>query len=276
MYAIIKVNDDDIQILPKAPKDTKRIFKFPLGKTLRVDLDEGKVEGLKEYKPEGMKEKLMGAKTSLTKIYVNGQIVEEYPAVYITLAKSLDELKKSIVKEEEEDIMEEFTEARDNKNKIIQDGGAKKMNKYSKGAGYMYRKKGGANIMAIANIDSKALKAIDKAKKLKDLKGGSNCGSHHGGADFKKLQKSVLETTKGIYNISKGTVNKGMKEINSLAKKAYKYMKGGNYKQAKKELKKIQKQSKSMKKYYKGGAQCGGSSCYKGGSSCKVCKYAKK
>lgn len=272
MYVIIQINEDDIKILPSIPKkvDMKRIFKFPLGKTLRVDLDEGKVEGLSSYKPEGMKEKLIGAKTYLDKIYINGQIVEDYQATYITLASSLKELQNSIVKKE--DIMEEFTEVRDNNNKIIQDGGAKKMNYNSKGMGYMYRKKGGANPLLLNMINNNANKIIDGALDIigekingKEQKGGAG--------ELKKVKDFALNNTKKIYNISKNSVNEGMQSINNFAKNTIKFMKGGEYNKAKKEMKKIQKQCKKMKSNYKKGKMCGGSQC---GGSCKPCKYAKK
>lgn len=272
MYAIIQINDDDIQILPKAPKgENKRVFKFPFGKTLRVDLDEGKVQGLSPYKPSGMKEKIMGVK-SPAKVYINGQIVEDYPATYITLASSLKELKKSIVKEKEEEIMEEFTEVRDNNNKIIQDGGAKKMNYNSKGMGYMYRKKGGANPLILSMVNEKANKIINGALDIINKK--VNGIEQNGGAgELKKVKDFALDNTKKIYNISKNSVNTGMQLINNFAKNTIKFMKGGEYDKAKNEIKKIQKQCKKMKSNYKKGKMCGGSQC---GGKCKPCHYANK
>lgn len=277
MYAIIEIKDDDIKILPKAPKgENKRVFKFPLGKTLRVDLDEGKVEGLSYYKPDGMKEKLMGAKTSLDKIYINGQIVEDYPATYITLASSLKELENSIVQEKEEEIMEEFTEVRDKNNKKLQDGGASLKNMLSKGFGFIYRKKGGVNPLLLGMINSKANKIIDGA--LNILGDKLNGKEQKGGAgELKKVKDFALDNTKKIYNVTKNSVNAGMQLINNFAKNTIKFMKGGEYGKAKKEMEKIQKQCKKMKSNYKKGKMCGGSQC--GGSQCggcKPCQYAKK
>lgn len=277
MFAFIQVKDDDIKILPKPLKDGKKIYKFPFNKTLRVDLDLGTVEGLSPYKPESMKEKIMGAKTSSQKIYVNGQIVEEYPAVYITLAKSIDDLKKSMKKEDEEEIMEEFTELRDNKNKKLQDGGANLLNKLSKGFGFIYRKKGGVNPLMIQAMANKAMKALDSGIKIANVamqeKENFKKDNQSGGAfELKKIKKSAIDNTKKIYNMSKNTLNKGMQNINSMAANALKLMKGGQWKEANKEMKKINKQCRNMKSNYKKGKMCGGSHC----GGCKPCKYAKK
>lgn len=274
MFVIIEIQDDDIVILPKLPNkgNMNRIYKFPLGKTLRVDLDEGKVEGLESFEKyqKTIKERMMGIHTDLDKIYINGQIVEDYPATYITLHKSLEELEKSIIKEEEEEIMEEYTEVRDKNNKKIQNGGAYRLNKKSKGYGYIYRKKGGINIMSlnlIANKTKKTLSdSLDMLKKLK-VGGHSQCGGSN--LDIKEIKKSVMKNAKKIYNISKGTINEGMSSINKLAKNAFILIKGGKYEKAIETMKKIGKSCNDIKMNYKKGKYCGGYKC----NNCKYCKY---
>jgi len=281
----VKIDDYDIKILEKVKENSKRVFKFPLGKTLRVDLDEGTVEGLEEYKPSKSLLKKIFDKdsTKLNKIYIHGQIVDDYPATYITLHKSLPELEKSIIKVTDEDISEEYTEVRDKKNKIIQNGGSS----CNKRGGYMYRKKGGMNILKMTkmlnNLD-KIQEAMELQKKLKNPKKlsledlnkmaelGYNAkklveGQQMGGS---KIIKNVEKKIKEIVKLSSKKVNTGLEKINKLAKETYINYKGGNMKNFNSSFKKLDKELNKMKKIYNGGKYCGGSNC--SGNKCKYCK----
>ena len=188
---IIRVEDDDVKILPKIPTDKlSRVYKFPLNKTLRVDLDLGTVEGLKSVIPKkkGFMSKLLKKEdpetvTSLNKVYIHGQIVEDYPAIYVTISDSLEKLKESIQKVDDEDIMEDYMEVRDKNNKKIQNGGS-----WSKRGGYLYRKKGGMNIIKLAKMNL-SLDGVNRLLKKLGLKGGS-----------KMNNKELVERINNLYD----------------------------------------------------------------------------
>ena len=278
---IIKVEDDDVKILPEIPNDGNldRIYKFPLNKTLRVDLDLGTVEGLKSVIPKkkGFMSKLLKKEdpetiTSLDKVYIHGQVVEDYPAIYVTISDSLQKLKESIQKVDDEDIMEDYMEVRDKNNKKIQNGGS-----WSKRGGYLYRKKGGMNIIKLSKI-SLNLNGINKLLKKLGLKGGTKIDNKmiienkKGGKNIKNM---MINKIKNISKLSRTKLNKGFEQINKMSKTALKMFKGGSVSDLQKIIKKMNQKIISLKKKYIGGNYCGGSNhknckyCKKGGSSSK-------
>lgn len=262
---LIKVNDDDIKIISNVSKDDnlKRVYDFPLNKTLRVDLDEGKVEGLQPYqKPEGLFNKLFKKQSdNLDKVYIHGQIVEDYPAMYVTLSSSLSELKKSIQKVEDEDIMEDFMEVRDKNNKKIQQGGS-----MSKKGGYRYRKKGGMNILKLSKMMNNIKDISSKLVGLNNKKDEEQVGGS-------QLKKDIQQKMKEIIKLSSNTVNKGFEKLKKLGNDAILLFKGGSMKKFQEVIDNMKKEMMKMKKNYIGGMYCGGSQC--GGKvKCVYCKKA--
>jgi len=199
---IIRVEDDDVKILPKIPTDKlSRVYKFPLNKTLRVDLDLGTVEGLKSVIPKkkGFMSKLLKKEdpetvTSLDKVYIHGQVVEDYPAIYVTISDSLEKLKESIQKVDDEDIMEDYMEVRNKNNKKVQNGGS-----WSKRGGYLYRKKGGMNIIKLTKMNL-SLDGVNRLLKKLGLK--------RGGSLPKDIENIVMKYKKEMEKNDKNTIRR--------------------------------------------------------------------
>lgn len=268
---VVRVDSDDIVILSEVPQsnyEPSKIYNFPLGQTLRVDLDDGKIDRLKPYeKPKLglfgsiLKKKDPNSITELEKIYINGQIVEDYPAVYITLHKSLPELKQSIRKITDEDIMEEYTEARLKNNRVT------KIDDNMIGGSNCVYQNGGINIIKYLKIEKqlkdlkKLFNSINKNKKvnndlitldeetIKYFKNKINNIKNKnqiGGSDIIKLFKKIIKDTQKISN-------KTMKKINKNIKKSLVYFKGGKYLKAQKMIKESCIYCKNGKKILKGG-----------------------
>jgi hypothetical protein len=289
MIVVIRVDDDDISILPSMPKNDKKNNHFALNfdTTYYIDLDEKRVEvGRKSVKPysqrqdkPGFFKKMFGKalKTSALIIAVNQQFHKDLSNVmYITFKNNI---QSAMAVPRQQDVGEIYNELRTNNNRrAVSKGGSffgPKMN--------MLRKKAASFGKKLYDNRKKAQQwAKEKGAAIREEFAAPQTGpSRQPMIPNQMQQQKPLQPheIQALYNqqpqqggmpdfvgdakkLAKFAMSlpaNGFKAIQNKAKDLYKEIKGGNYKKAEKCCKQLEKMcAKKCNKKQKGGCACKG------------------